>query len=192
MAVLLGARSNPKSNAPLAVNRSVTVYRLSDPPPVMVAVAEAGTDVAGPLKSTVAGSDPPSGMSRLRKSTTLSGGAPGVVRRVATKSMSPPGTSLNVTGLVEFAPLNTPVTPPNDIMPYWPIDTPATVPVTVFVGCVTSQPPAASSTSCVVDAYQTSVWYTSAKERGSAVVLPAATPARARFLARLRTGQTCL
>ena len=51
---------------------------------------------------------------------------------------------------------------------------------------------AASSTSCIVDAYQTSVWYTSAKERGSAVVLPAATPARARFLARLRTGQTCL
>ncbi len=74
---------------------------------VTVAVAVAGTDDAGPLKSIVDGSAFPSGTFRFRKSTSLSGTSNGCADRDPTKSIVPKGTFSNVTGLVLTPPRKT-------------------------------------------------------------------------------------
>src|SRR5512143_291664 len=84
----LGARSNHNSDGPFAVTSSVKISRSSPPPPVIVAVAVAGTN-EGPLKSTVDGSEPPSGIFRLRRRISLSGGVPALCIRLPTKSTGP-------------------------------------------------------------------------------------------------------
>src|SRR5688500_16253427 len=133
VAFVVGAMSFQNPTFEVAVCTLVyTSYRWPRPP-VIVTVAAAGWNDAGPLKSIACGSELLKARFRLRNMTARFGAWPGVVR-VPKKSTRPLCTSWNTTGFCEAAPSKIAPDPPNATTPYCPAGTPTTVPLTVFVG----------------------------------------------------------
>src|SRR5688500_6260037 len=113
------------------------------------------------LKSIVVGTEPPSAMLRFRNTRARSGGIPGVTIREPMKSMSPPLTPSNVTGVVDAAPWKYVVTRPYDTTPHGPGATPGAVPRRVFAGRLGAHVSAPSAVRSAVEPKNRNVAYRS-------------------------------